>query len=75
LGWNKKQVLAERLFPRVRKLQPELAGRITGVLLEMDNSEVRLLLGNQEALVAKVDEAAQCNLRAFELSHFGSNEP
>ena len=56
---QQKQILGERLFPQVQALQPELAGKITGMLLEMDNSEVLLLLDNQEALVAKVDEAIE----------------
>jgi len=56
---QQKQILGERLFPLVQALQPELAGKITGMLLEMDNSEVLLLLDNQEALEAKVEEAIE----------------
>jgi polyadenylate-binding protein len=56
---QQKQILGERLFPLVQSLQPELAGKITGMLLEMDNSEVLLLLDNQEALEAKVEEAIE----------------
>lgn len=36
---------------QVNKLQPELAGKITGMLLEMDNSELLMLLDTTEALV------------------------
>jgi polyadenylate-binding protein len=54
---QQKQILGERLFPLVAAQQPDLAGKITGMLLEMDNSEVLLLLENQEALVSKVEEA------------------
>jgi polyadenylate-binding protein len=56
---QQKQILGERLFPLVQQQQPELAGKITGMLLEMDNSEVLLLLDNQEALDSKVEEAIE----------------
>ena len=35
---QQKQLLGERLFPLVANVQPDLAGKITGMLLEMDNS-------------------------------------
>ena len=37
--------------------QPDLAGKITGMLLEMDNSELLHLLDNVESLNSKVSEA------------------
>jgi polyadenylate-binding protein len=60
-----KQMLGEKLFPRVQRYQPELAGKITGMMLEMDNSELLLLLESEQALKAKVDEAMRVleNLR------------
>lgn len=56
---QQKQLLGEHLFPQVANFQPELAGKITGMLLEMDNSELLLLLESPEALEAKVDEAIE----------------
>ena len=54
---QQKQLLGEKLFPLVSRQQPELAPKITGMLLEMDNSELLLLLESPDALAAKVDEA------------------
>mmetsp|Transcript_73861 Transcript_73861/g.213981 ORF Transcript_73861/g.213981 Transcript_73861/m.213981 type:complete len:99 (+) Transcript_73861:1-297(+) len=52
-----KQMLGEKLFPMISKLQPELAGKITGMMLEMDNSELLILLESENQLKMKVDEA------------------
>jgi polyadenylate-binding protein len=38
-------------------LQPELAGKITGMMLEMEPKEVLGILETQDQLRAKVDEA------------------
>ncbi|KAG7286571.1 Protein phosphatase PP2A regulatory subunit B [Staphylotrichum longicolle] len=54
---QQKQILGENLFPKIQALQPELAGKITGMLLEMDNNELVNLLEDESALVAKVNEA------------------
>ncbi|XP_031488439.1 uncharacterized protein LOC116256268 isoform X2 [Nymphaea colorata] len=56
---EQKQILGNRLFPLIEKLQFGLAGKITGMLLEMDNAELLLFLESPEALAAKVDEAVQ----------------
>eukprot|EP00397_Hematodinium_sp_SG-2012_P014928 GEMP01015190.1.p1 GENE.GEMP01015190.1~~GEMP01015190.1.p1 ORF type:complete len:649 (+),score=184.49 GEMP01015190.1:329-2275(+) len=54
---TQKQMLGEKLFPRISRFQPELAGKITGMMLEMDNSELLLLLESDPQLKNKVDEA------------------
>lgn len=54
---QQKQMLGERLYPLVQKRQFNLAGKITGMLLEMDNNELLLLLESEDALASKVDEA------------------
>jgi len=54
---EQKQMLGERLFPCIHGLYPDLAGKITGMLLEIDNSELLHMLEHQESLRAKVEEA------------------
>ncbi|GFH07309.1 polyadenylate-binding protein [Haematococcus lacustris] len=55
---QQKQMLGERLYPLVEgQVKPELAGKITGMLLEMDNADLLILLDSQDSLVAKVKEA------------------
>lgn len=56
---EQKQMIGERLFPLVQEHQPQLAGKITGMLLEIDNSELLHMLEQREVLVSKVDEAVQ----------------
>merc|ERR1712166_808108 len=52
-----KQMLGEKLFPAIQRFQPEFAGKITGMMLEMDNSELLILLESEAQLKNKVDEA------------------
>ncbi|ESO02933.1 hypothetical protein HELRODRAFT_185682 [Helobdella robusta] len=54
---EQKQMLGERLFPLIHIMYPELAGKITGMLLEIDNSELLHMLESRESLKAKVEEA------------------
>lgn len=50
-------MLGERLFPLIQTMHSNLAGKITGMLLEIDNSELLHMLESPESLRSKVDEA------------------
>jgi len=51
---EQKQMLGERLFPLIQAMHRDLAGKITGMLLEIDNSELIHMLESGESLRAKV---------------------
>ena len=51
---QQKQMLGEAISPLVLKMQPQLAGKITGMLLELDNTELIRMLESPELLTAKV---------------------
>lgn len=52
-------MLGENLYPLVEQLEPDNAAKVTGMLLEMDQTEVLHLLESPEALKAKVAEAME----------------
>jgi hypothetical protein len=54
---QQKHLLGERLYPLISQVQPALAAKITGMLLEMDNGELLCLLESPEALNAKITKA------------------
>lgn len=54
---EQKQMLGERLFPLIQRMYPDLAGKITGMLLEIDNSDLVHMLEDQNSLKGKVEEA------------------
>ncbi|CAH1281813.1 unnamed protein product [Diabrotica balteata] len=54
---EQKQMLGERLFPLIQRMYPDMAGKITGMLLEIDNTELLHMLEQQESLKNKVEEA------------------
>ncbi|XP_075520983.1 polyadenylate-binding protein 2-like [Primulina tabacum] len=54
---EQRTMLGENLYPLVEQLEPEMAAKVTGMLLEMDQTEVLHLLESPEALKAKVAEA------------------
>lgn len=52
-----KQMLGEMLHPKVQRIRPEHANKITGMILELDRGELIPLLESEETLRAKVEEA------------------
>ena len=52
-------MLGEQLYPLVDALEHDHAGKVTGMLLEMDQTEVLHLIESPEALKAKVAEAME----------------
>ena len=53
------KMIGDRLYPLIHQTQPELAEKITGMLLEKDNKELVFLLDSPEALNAMIQEALQ----------------
>jgi polyadenylate-binding protein len=54
---DQKQMLGERLFPLIHDKYPTVAGKVTGMLLEMDNAEILHLLEDRDLLNSRVEEA------------------
>ena len=54
---QQKQIIGEHLYREIYAMHPDLAGKITGMLLEMDNSELLHMLEVPESLKRKVEEA------------------
>ncbi|BFZ60566.1 Protein phosphatase PP2A regulatory subunit B [Saitoella coloradoensis] len=54
---QQKQVLGEAMYPKIAAQQPELAGKITGMLLDMEIPELVSLVDDDAQLNAKVEEA------------------
>lgn len=55
---EQKQMLGERIYPLIERMcSTTEAGKITGMLLEMDNAELVMMLENDDLLGSKVREA------------------
>ncbi|KAM4027635.1 polyadenylate-binding protein 1-A-like isoform 1-T3 [Anomaloglossus baeobatrachus] len=54
---DQKQMLGELLFSRIQAMHPTLGSKITGMLLELDNTEILRMLESTEFLQTKVNEA------------------
>jgi polyadenylate-binding protein len=57
---EQKQLLGERIYALIDKMYPghKEAGKITGMMLEIDNSELIMMLQDNDLFRSKVDEAA-----------------
>lgn len=75
-------MLGEALYPLVDNLEHDAAAKVTGMLLEMDQTEVLHLIESPDALKAKVAEAMdvlrnvaqQVNNPADQLASLSLNE-
>mmetsp|Transcript_40414 Transcript_40414/g.103475 ORF Transcript_40414/g.103475 Transcript_40414/m.103475 type:complete len:638 (+) Transcript_40414:242-2155(+) len=54
---NRRMILGEALYPLIQAVEPAAAAKVTGMLLEMDQSEVLLLIDSPDQLRSKVAEA------------------
>ncbi|KAG9659452.1 hypothetical protein KCU64_g3845, partial [Aureobasidium melanogenum] len=54
---HEQQLKLAALYPKVRARQSELTAKLTGMLLELDNAELRRLNTDDAALSSDVDEA------------------
>lgn len=66
-----KQMLGDRIFPLIHTMYPELSNKITGMLLEIDNSELLHMLEHQESLRSRAEEAVAV-LQAFRAKEIAS---
>ncbi|KAL0915587.1 hypothetical protein M5K25_016015 [Dendrobium thyrsiflorum] len=57
--YQQRMILGESLYPLVDQIEHENVAKVTGMLLEMDQTEVLHLLESPEALKAKVFEAME----------------
>uniref|UniRef100_A0A5B6YTE2 Polyadenylate-binding protein n=1 Tax=Davidia involucrata TaxID=16924 RepID=A0A5B6YTE2_DAVIN len=68
---NQRMMLGEQLFPLVERIEHENAGKVTGMILEMDQTEVLHLIESPDALKKKVAEAMDVLRLAATGSDFG----
>eukprot|EP00974_Lingulodinium_polyedra_P031808 3063956-Lingulodinium_polyedra.AAC.1 len=50
-------MIGEALLPAVARTQPEMAARITGMMLELGNQELRAMLESRQHLESRIGEA------------------
>ncbi|CAO2035664.1 unnamed protein product [Urochloa humidicola] len=62
---QQRLILGERLYPLVQQLEPYQAPKVTGMLLELDQTEILHLLVSPEALKSRVAEAMTVLWKAY----------
>ncbi|KVH93299.1 polyadenylate-binding protein 2-like [Cynara cardunculus var. scolymus] len=72
---EQRTMLGENLYPLVEQLEAEAAAKVTGMLLEMDQTEVLHLLESPEALKAKVAEAMDVLRNVSQQQQGGGGSP
>lgn len=68
-------MLGENLYPLVVQLEPDHAAKVTGMLLEMDQTEVLHLLESPESLKTKVAEAMEILRNVVQQQQQSPNPP
>ena len=53
---ERKQILGEKLFPKIQDMCPEVAGKVTEMLLTLESNEVLDLMKDESLLRDKVEE-------------------
>ncbi|KAG2666310.1 hypothetical protein I3843_15G049900 [Carya illinoinensis] len=72
---QQRTMLGEALYPLVDQLEHESSAKVTGMLLEMDQTEVLHLLESPEALKAKVAEAMDVLRNVANVAQQQANSP
>ena len=54
---GQKQRLGEEIFPMIQKVNQDLAGKVTGMLLEQDNMKILRMLEDENYFNMKVNKA------------------
>lgn len=72
---QQRTMLGESLYPLVEQLEHDHAAKVTGMLLEMDQTEVLHLLESPDALKSKVAEAMEVLRSVASQQQQGSNAP
>ena len=70
---TQKQMLGDRIFPLIHGMYPDLSNKITGMLLEIDNSELLHMLEHHDSLKSRAEEALAV-LQAFRAKEIAQTE-